>query len=169
MRRTLFAIPLLVIAMIILGRSTALAMSSPCEWFTQAEISAALGTKVTEVKERKNLFTDKPNGCSWKTDHLLIFAVVEANERASAEEAQKTFAQTIKDAARLPGPGNRTAPITPVAGIGDEAANVANVLYVRKGALVFSLYVFDSKQTQTTTPSGFAKAKSLVQAAWNRI
>jgi hypothetical protein len=168
MRRAL-VIPLLALTIVIFGRAAALAMSPPCEWFTQAEISAALGTKVTEVKERKNLFTDKPNGCTWKTDHLLLSVVVEANERASAEEAQKTFAQTTKNAARLPGPGDRTAPITPVSGVGDEAANVADVLYVRKGALVFTLYVFDSKQTQGTTPSGFAKAKALVQAAWNRI
>ena len=168
MRRAALAIPLLALSITIFGRGTAIA-SPPCEWFTRAEISKALGAEVREVKERKNLVTEKPNGCSWKTDNLLLFAVVEANERASAEEAQKTFGQTIKNAARLPGPGDRTAPITPVPGIGDEAANVADVLYVRKGALVFTFYVFDSKETQTTTPSGFTKAKALVQAAWNRI
>lgn len=168
MRRAALAIPLLVLTMTVFGHGAAVA-APPCEWFTRAEISKALGAEVREVKERKNLVTEKPNGCTWKTDSLLLSAVVEANERASAEEAQKTFAQTIKNAARLPGPGERTAPIAPVTGIGDEAANVADVLYVRKGALVFSLYVFDSKETQTTTPTGFAKAKALVQGAWNRI
>ena len=166
MRRAALAIPFLAVTMTISGHGVAIA-SPPCEWFTRAEISAALGAEVREVKERKNMVTEKPNGCSWKTGDLLLFAVVEANERASADEAQKTFAQTTMNAARLP--GGRSAPITPVSGIGDEAANVGDVLYVRKGALVFSLAVFDSNKTQTTTPSGFAKAKSLVQAAWSRI
>ena len=166
MRHAALTIPLLALSMMIFGRGTAIA-SPPCEWFTRAEIATALGTEVREVKERKNLVTDKPNGCAWKTGDLLIFAVVEANERASDAEAQKTFAQTTMNAARLP--GGHSAPITPVSGIGDEAANVGDVLYVRKGALVFSLSVFDSNKTQTTTPSGFAKAKALVQAAWSRI
>ena len=165
MRRAALAIPLLTLPVTIFGRGAAIA-SPPCEWFTRAEIGAALDAEVREVKERKNLVTDKPNGCSWKTGDLLLFAVVEANERASAAEAQTTFAQTTMNAARLP--GGRSAPIMPVSGIGDEAANVGDVLYVRKGALVFSLSVFDSNKTQTTTPSGFAKAKALVQAAWNR-
>jgi len=169
MRRAHFVLPLLVMAITILGHSAALAMSPPCDWFTQAEISAALGTKVTEVKERKNIFTDKPNGCLWRTGDLYVSVLVEANERPSAAEAEKTFAQTTKNAARLPGTGNRTAPITPVSGIGDEAANVADVLYIRKGALVFSLSVVDSNKIRTTSPSGFAKAKALVQSAWNRI
>ncbi|HWG79984.1 MAG TPA: hypothetical protein VN681_09430 [Stellaceae bacterium] len=169
MRRTVFVTTLLVITWIIFGGGAALAMSPPCEWFTQADISAALGAKVTEVKERKNIFTDKPNGCLWRTGDMYVSVLVEANERPSAEEAQKTFTQTIKNAARLPGPGDRTAPITPVSGIGDEAANVADVLYVRKGALVFSLSVVDSNKIRTTSPSGFAKAKELVRAAWSRI
>src|SRR6185312_10294887 len=145
MRRAALAVPLLALAIMMFGRGAALAMSPPCEWFTPAEISAALGAKVTEVKERKNIFTNKPNGCLWRTDDMYVSVLVEANERASAEEAQKSFAQTIKNAARLPGPGDRTAPVTPVAGIGDEAANVADVLYVRKGAVVISLSVVDIK------------------------
>jgi len=169
MRRAALAVPLLALAIMMFGRGAALAMSPPCEWFTPAEISAALGAKVTEVKERKNIFTNKPNGCLWRTDDMYVSVLVEANERASAEEAQKSFAQTIKNAARLPGPGDRTAPVTPVAGIGDEAANVADVLYVRKGAVVISLSVIDSNKVRTTSSSGFAKAKALVQAAWNRI
>ena len=156
-------------AMTILGHRAALAMSPPCDWFTQAEVSTALGAKVTEVKERKNIFTDKPNGCLWRTDDLYVSVLAEANERPNAEEAQKTFSQTVKNAARLPGTGDRTAPITLVSGIGDEAVNVADVLYVRKGALVFSLSVIDSNKVRTTSPSGFAKAKGLVQSAWNRI
>jgi len=168
MRRAALAIPLLAATMTIFGRGAAVA-SPPCEWFTQAEVSAALGSKVTEVKERKNIFTDKPNGCLWRTDDMYVSVLVEANERPSAEEGQKTFAQTVKNAARLPGPGDRTAPITPVAGMGDEAVNVADVLYVRKGALVFSLSVVDSNKIRTTSPSGFGKAKALVQAAWSRI
>ena len=121
-----------------------MAMSPPCEWFTRAEMKAALGAEVRELQEKRNMVTDKPRGCIYKTADIMLFAAVDAYERDSAAEAQKTFAQITKDAARLPG-GN-TAPITPVAGIGDEAANIGNVLYVRKGALVFSLAVFDSNK-----------------------
>jgi hypothetical protein len=123
---------------------------------------------VSEVQEKKNMVTDKPRGCLYKTGDVMKFAAVDAFERDSAEDAQKYFAQVTKDAARVPG-NNPANPITPVAGIGDEAAGVANVLYVRKGTIVFSLAVFDSNKTPTTTPTGFAKAKALAQGALSRL
>lgn len=98
----------------------------------------------------------------------MKFAAVEGWERDGAADAESYFAQLTKNAARVPG-NNPPNPITPVAGIGDEAANVANVLYVRKGAVVLSLAVFDSNKTQTTTPTGFAKAKALAPLALSRI
>jgi hypothetical protein len=163
------AVALAVVAAALLGsRGTALAMSPPCGWFTSAEIAAALGETVSEVQEKKNMVTDKPRGCLYKTGDVMKFAAVDAFERDSAEDAQKYFAQVTKDAARVPG-NNPPNPITPVAGIGDEAAGVANVLYVRKGTIVFSLAVFDSNKTPTTTPTGFAKAKALAQGALSRL
>lgn len=168
MHRTKFALALLAVIALMLDRGPALAMSPPCGWFTQAEISAALGEKMTTVEEKKNMVTEKPRGCLYKTADLMKFASVDAYERDGAEDAQRYFAQLTKDAARGIG-NNPPNPITPVAGIGDEAAGVSNVLYVRKGAIVFSLAVFDSNKTQTTTPSGFAKAKTLAQGALSRL
>jgi len=143
----------------------ALAMSRPCDWLTADELGGALGAKVTEVQDRKNLVTEQPIGCRYKTDHVLKSAALDAYERASPSNAQKYFADLTQQAARLP--GGHTGSITPVAGLGDEAANVANVLYVRRGSIVFSLAVFDGQQT--TSPQSFAKAKSLAQAALGRM
>jgi hypothetical protein len=168
MRRTAFALSLLVISAPIFGRGTAMAMSPPCAWFTEAEIAAALGEKVSELQEKKNMVTDKPRGCIFKTADVMKFASVDAYERDNAADAQTYFAQLTKNAARVPG-NNPPNPITPVAGVGDEAANVGNILYVRQGAIVFELAVFDSNKTQTTTPTGFAKAKTLAQAALGRL
>lgn len=168
MFRPALALALLAGVAVMLDTGAALAMSPPCGWFTQGEISAALGEKVTTVEEKKNMVTEKPRGCLYKTADLLKFASVDGYERDSAEDAQKYFAQLTKNAARGIG-NNPSNPITPVAGIGDEAAGVANILYVRKGAIVFSLAVFDSNKTQTTTPTGFAKAKTLAQGALSRL
>jgi hypothetical protein len=168
MHRPVVALTILVVAALISSRGTALAMSPPCGWFTKADISAALGEPVTELQEKINMVTEKPRGCIFKTADIMKFASVDAYERDSAADAQKYFAQLTKGAARVPG-NNPPAPITPVDGVGDEAANVANVLYVRKGAIVFELAVFDSNKTPTTTPTGFAKAKTLAQGALGRL
>jgi hypothetical protein len=145
--------------------SGAAAMSRPCSWITADELGKALGTPVTQVEDRKNLMTEQPIGCRYHTGNVLKSAALDAYERSSAEDAQQYLTQLTQQAARLPG-GNKN-PITPVPGIGDEAAEVGHVLYVRKGAIVFSLAVFDGDQT--TSPQSFAKAKSLAQAALPRI
>lgn len=168
MHRPAAALAVLAVAALGLSRGIALAMSPPCGWFTPAEIAAALGDKVSEVQEKKNMVTDKPRGCVYKTADVMKFAVVDAFERDSAEDAQKYFAQLTNDAARVPG-NNPPNPITPVAGLGDEAAGVGNVLYVRKGAILFSLAVFDTSGVQTTTATGFAKAKALALGALSRL
>ncbi|HKW52749.1 MAG TPA: hypothetical protein VJO12_03595 [Stellaceae bacterium] len=143
-------------------------MLPSCGWFTKTDISAALGEPVTELQEKVNMVTDKPRGCPYKTADVMKFASVDAFERDNAEDAQRYFAQLTKHAARVPG-NNPPNPITPVAGLGDETAGVANVLYVRKGTVIFSLAVFDSNKTPTTTPTGFAKAKALAQGALSRL
>jgi hypothetical protein len=168
MPRPALALALAAVAALAAGQGTALAMSPPCGWFTPAEIAAALGEKVSEVQEKKNLVTDKPRGCLYKTADVMKFASVDAFERDSADDAQRYFAQLTEDAARVPG-NNPPNPITPVAGLGDEAAGVGNVLYVRKGTILFSLAVFDTSGVQTTTPTGFAKAKALAQGALSRL
>jgi hypothetical protein len=45
MFRSAFALALLAVAALMFGRGTALAMSPPCGWFTQAEISEALAKR----------------------------------------------------------------------------------------------------------------------------
>jgi hypothetical protein len=168
MQRSALALFLLTVIALLVGRNTAVAMSPPCGWFTKAEIGAALGAAVSELQEKKNMVTDKPRGCIFKTADVMKFVAVDGFERDSADDAQKLFSQLTKDAARVPG-NNPPNPITPVAGIGDAAADVGNVLYVRKGAIVFSLAVFDSNKRQTTTPAGLAKAKSLAPSALGRL
>jgi hypothetical protein len=165
MRRAAFAFPFLLIGLAISGRPAA-AMSTPCSWLTPAEVSAALGAVVSDTEEKRNMYTGKPSGCLYKTADVMRFVVLDAYERASGADAQQFFAQLTERAAQLPG-GNKSD-IKPVPGLGDEAANVSNVLFVRKGAIVLALTVF-AGGTQTTTPEGFEKAKTLIRGAWDRI
>jgi len=160
----------LPLAAMLYPSSHANALSRPCGWLTNDEISGALGAKVTTAEDRKNFATGLPTGCTYKTADILKSVVLEAFERPSPADAQQFFAQTTTQAARLTGPANagKSAPITPVAGLGDQAANVANVLYVRKGAVVFALTLFPGT-TQTTTPEGFKKAQTLAKTALGRM
>ena len=80
-----------------------MAMSPPCGWFTEAEIAAALREKVSELQEKKNMVTDKPRGCIFKTADVMKFASVDAYERDSAADAQTYFAQLTKNACREAG------------------------------------------------------------------
>lgn len=164
-RRVTAAI-LFLIALISAGRANA-AMSRPCGWLTTAEIATALGTPVTAVEDVKNLYTGKPKGCRYKTGFLMRSVAIDAYEAPGVAEAKRYVDTSTHQAARLPGRPGRYAPITPVAGIGDQAANVGNALYVRKGAIVFSLLVFYNDQT--TTPESFRKAVALGRLALKRL
>jgi hypothetical protein len=170
MKKYLFLCMLPLAAMLYPTNHANAAMSRPCGWLTSDEISAALGAKVTAVEDRKNLMTEKPIGCTYKTADILKSVVLETFERPNPADAQQYFANITKQAARLPGPANvgKSAPITPVAGIGDQAVNVCDVLYVRKGAIVFDLTVFPGT-TQTTTPESFKKAEALAKTALGRM
>jgi hypothetical protein len=160
------AVSFFLIALVMAGRPAA-AMSTPCSWLTPAEVSAALGIAVSDAEEKRSMLTGKPSGCLYKTADVMRFVVLDAYERPSEAEARRTFAQLTERAAQLPG-GNKSD-IKPVPGLGDEAANVSNVLFLRKGAIVLALTVFAGGNAQTTTPEGFEKAKTLIRGAWGRI
>lgn len=164
-RRTAAAV-LILITMVAGGRANA-TMSRPCGWLTTAEIATALGTPVTAVEDVKNLYTGKPKGCRYKTGYVMRLVAIDAYEAPGVSEAKRYFDTSTHQAARLPGRPGRYAPITPVAGIGDQAVNVGNALYVRKGAIVFSLLVFDNDMT--TTPGSFRKAVALGRVVVRRL
>lgn len=166
-RTRLLAIVAFLMALATHARASAAGMSRPCGWLTATEVSRALGAKVTAIEDAKNLYTGKPKGCRYKTDYVMRSVAIDAYEGPGVTEAKQYFAMSTQQAARLPGSRDRHAPITPLSGIGDQAADVGNVLYVRKGAVVFSLLVFDNDQT--TTPQSFAKAKVLAKAALGRL
>ena len=165
MQRAVFLWSFLVVTVVVTGRPAS--AMAPCAWLTPAQVAAALGAEVSETQEKKNMYTGKPSGCVYSTEDVMRFVVLDAYERPTDTAAQQLFAQITERAAELPG-GNKSD-IMPVARLGDEAANVGNVLFVRKGQIVIALTVFAGGKTQTTTPEGFAKAESLIRGAWDRI
>lgn len=165
MSRTVLLLSFLVVAGAAPLRPAA--AMAPCSWLTPAQVATALGTTVSETQEKKNMYTGKPSGCVYSTADIMRFVVLDAYERANDAAAQQLFVQLTERAAELPG-GNKSD-IMPVQGLGDEAANVSNVLFVRKGEIVIALTVFAGGKTQTTTPEGFEKAESLIRGAWDRI
>jgi hypothetical protein len=89
MGRALFMLSCLL-ALAASGRQAA--AMAPCSWLTPAEVSAALGTAVSETQEKKNMYTGKPSGCLFRTADVMRFVVLDAYERASDAEAQQLFA-----------------------------------------------------------------------------
>jgi hypothetical protein len=97
-------------------------------------------------------------GCIFKTADVMKFAAVEGRERDGAADAESYFAQRTKNAARVP------ETIRPIRSRRSQASatrrrmsptcSMSACPHVRKGAVVFSLAVFDSSTTQTTTPTG---------------
>src|SRR5205085_1362136 len=150
--------------------SAAQAYSRPCTWLTASEVSAATGAKMTETVDAKNPVTGVLHGCAFKTTSVTRGINIDTYERPDTAAAQQFFTQLTKDAARIPGPYGETHsnPITPVPGIGDQAASVGNVLYVRKGTNLFSVAIIDSLD-QGATVSGFEKAKKLAPMILGRM
>lgn len=164
--------PVLTVALcmtaMLAGHANAGGMPRPCGWLTGAEVSRALATKVTAIEDVKNLYTGKPTGCRYKTGYLMRSVAIDAYEAPGVTEAKRYFATvTQQAAARFAIGQNPPASITPVSTMGDQAADVRSELYVRKGAIVFWLLVFDNDQT--TTPRSLAKAKALANAALGRL
>ena len=150
--------------------SAANAYSNPCTWLTADEVSAATGAKMTEKVEAKFPNTGKLHGCGFRTTSLTRGINIETYDRPNFAAAQQFFTQLTKDAARIPGTYGLTHsnPITPVPGVGDEAAGVGNVLFVRKGGDIFTIGITDSLE-QAATASGFEKAKNLAPVIISRM
>ena len=96
--------------------------------------------------------------------------LIQAYERPSAADGQQFFDQQVKTAARLPGEYGKThsAPIMAISGIGDQAADVAAQLFVRKGAVIFVVSI-SSPLDQSMTPAYAQKRKTLATAIVGRL
>lgn len=160
---------LVCIAAIVFLSGSANAMSRPCGWLTNDQASAAAGAKVTQADDRKS-FQGSLNGCFYRTGDISRGVLIQAYERPSAADAQQFFDQQLKIAARLPGEYGKThsAPVTAVSGVGDQAADVATQLFVRKGTVIFVVSV-SSPLDQSQTPSYAQKRKTLATAILSRL
>ena len=160
---------LVLIAAMVLLSSAANAMSRPCGWLTNDEASAAAGAKVTQAKDRKS-FQGTLNGCFYRTGDISRGVLIQAYERPGAADAQQFFDQQVKNAARLPGEYGKThsAPIIAVSGIGDQAADVATQLFVRKAGVVFVVSI-SSPLDQSQTPAYAQKRKTLASVILSRL
>ncbi len=157
-----------IAAMVFLSGS-ANAMSRPCGWLTNDEASAAAGAKVTQAEDRKTL-QGTFNGCIFHTGNVSRSVLIQAYERPSTADAQQFFDQQVKIAARLPGEYGKThsLPVTAVSGIGDQAADVAAQLFVRKGAVIFIVSI-SSPLDESQTPAYAQKRKTLATAILGRL
>jgi hypothetical protein len=146
------------------------ALSRPCGWLTVAEASAATGAKATPGEDRKNITTGAFNGCIFHTGNISRFVLIEAYERANAADAQKFFDQVTRNAAHLPGSYGQThsLPITVVQAIGDQAADVAAQLFVRKGPVIFAVSIA-TPLDEAQTPAYAQKRKTLAAAIVSRL
>lgn len=157
-----------IAAMVVLS-SSANAMSRPCGWLANDQASAAAGAKVTQAEDRKS-FQGSLNGCFYRTSDISRGVLIQAYERSSAADAQQFFDQQVKNAARLPGEYGKThsAPVTAVSGVGDQAADVATQLLVRKGAVIFVVSI-SSPLDQSQTPAYAQKRKTLAMTILRRL
>jgi hypothetical protein len=161
---------LLPIAALLISSSAANAMSRPCGWLTADEASAAAGAKVTETADDKNPATGIFRGCRYRTGNISRFVMIQAYERANASDAQQFFDQQTKNEAHLPGTYGLThsLPIAAVQGVGDQAADVAAQLFVRKGAVVFAVSIA-TPLDEAQTPAYAQKRKTLAAAILRRM
>ena len=156
-------------AAILVSSPAAIAMSRPCGWLTADEASAAAGAKVTQTEDRKTL-NGTFNGCMYHTGNISRFVLIQVYERPNLADAQQFFDQQLKIAARLPGVYGQThsLPITAVSGIGDQAADVATQLFVRKGAVIFAVSIA-TPLDESQTPAYAQKRKTLASAIVRRL
>lgn len=157
------------IAAIVLLSGSANAMSRPCGWLTNDEASAAAGAKVTQAEDRKS-FQGSLNGCFYRTGDISRGVLIQAYERPGTADAQQFFDQQLKIAARLPGEYGKThsAPVTAVSGVGDQAADVATQLFVRKGSVIFVVSI-SSPLDESQTPASAQKRKTLATRILGRL
>lgn len=157
------------IAALVFASGSANAMSRPCGWLTNDEASAAAGAKVTQAEDRKS-FQGVLNGCLYRTGDISRGVLIQAYQRPSVADAQQFFEQQLKIAARLPGEYGKThsAPVTAVTGIGDQAADVATQLFVRKGIVIFVVSI-SSPLDESQTPAYAQKRKALGTAILRRL
>jgi len=157
------------LAAVLFLSGSANAMSRPCGWLTNDEASAAAAAKVTQAEDRKTL-QGSFNGCLYRTGNISRSVLIEAYERPSAADTQQFFDQQLKSAARLPGEYGKThsAPVTAVSGIGDQAADVAAQLFVRKGTVIFVVSI-SSPLDESQTPASAQKRKTLATAILGRL
>lgn len=160
---------LITVAAILIAPPAANAMSRPCGWLTADEASAAAGAKVTQTDDRKTL-NGTFNGCMFRTGNISRFVQIQAYERPNAADAQQFFDQQLKIAARLPGEYGKThsLPITAVQGIGEQAADVAAQLFVRKGTVIFVVSIA-SPLDESQTPAYAQKRRTLAAAIVKRL
>lgn len=165
-----FFFSLIPIAAMLVSSGAANAMSRPCTWLTVDEASAAAGAKATAGEDRKNITTGAFNGCVFHTGNISRFVLIEAYERPDVADAQKFFDQMTKNAARLPRTYGQThsLPITAVQGIGDQGADVAAQLFVRRGPVIFAVSIA-TPLDQSQTPAYAEKRKTLAAAIVRRL
>lgn len=160
---------LVFIAAIVFLSGSADAMSRPCGWLTNDEASTAASAKVTQAEDRKS-FQGILNGCFYRTGDISRGVLIQAYERPGTADAQQFFAQQLKIAARLPGEYGKThsAPVTTVSGLGDQAADVATQLFVRKGNVIFVVSI-SSPLDEAQTPASAQKRKTLATRILGRL
>src|SRR6202035_3560949 len=107
-------------------------------------------------------------GCIFKTADVMKFTAVEGWERDGAADAESYFAQLTKNAARMPG---KQSAQSDHAGRGHRrrGANVANMLYVRKAAVVFLAGGVRQQQDADDDAHGRRQGEALAPLALSRI